>query len=406
MRRQWATARACALDPMEAASAPRRLCLLIYGLTGGGVPRLTVTLAEQFLRRGWQVDLAVIDARRKQERPALDGLRHIEINGWLGRFSWVRAKRKRQYQLARWGFARYLRRCKPDAVIAADVSVCLAALQARTWSGWPGPLILSVHNSLDYLDRKKPAMAAGVRANFPSADALVAVSSGIARQLVAMGVARARVHVLPNPVITADFDALSSAAAPCFDFSAGRPTVIGVGRLVEQKDFSTLLRAFGVFQARHDRARLLLLGDGEERESLQALAASLGIADAVCFAGAVPSALPYIARADLLVLSSIREGMPSVLIEALACGTPVVSTNCETGPADILEEGRYGTLVAPGDWQALGEAMIRGLQASLPGELLRERGRAYTAERSADAYCALLDAVCATRASRSQSLRA
>lgn len=373
----------------------RHLCLLVYGLTGGGVPRLTVALAAELARRGWSVDVAVLDPRVRQPLPAPAPFRMVRVNGWLGSLPWTSAKRKRQYRLAPWGFARYLRRARPDLVLAADIRVDLIALQAREATAATCPVVVSVHNSLTYLEQHKPHYLDGIRAHFPRADATVAVSEGIAAQLRAAGVPAARVHFMPNPVIGEDFEPMMDADTPAFDFDHGDATIIAVGRLMPQKDFGTLLRAFQRLLAGRPRARLVIVGEGPDRDTLARLTEGLKIDGSVHFAGAVPVALPYIARADLLVLSSVREGMPTVLIEALACGTPVVSTDCDTGPADILAGGEFGALVPVGDWAALAEAMDRALDGTAPRDRLRERGRQFTTKRSADAYESLFQTLLA-----------
>jgi glycosyltransferase involved in cell wall biosynthesis len=166
-------------------------------------------------------------------------------------------------------------------------------------------------------------------------------------------------------------------------FAEGAPPVIlGVGKLKPQKDFATLLRAFATLRAGR-AARLVILGEGEQRGELEALAQNLGIAADVALPGFVDNPFPYMARASLFVLSSRFEGLPGVLIQALACGCPAVSTDCPSGPAEILEGGRYGPLVPVGDAEGLARAMAETLAAPLSPDILRERAAFFSTERAA-----------------------
>jgi glycosyltransferase involved in cell wall biosynthesis len=169
-------------------------------------------------------------------------------------------------------------------------------------------------------------------------------------------------HILPNPVVTPE---LTSKAAEALDhpwFGAGEPPVVlGVGRFKKQKDFATLIRAFD--RVRRKRvARLLILGEGPYRASLEALIAELGLSDQVMLPGFASNPFAYMARAGVFVLSSAWEGMPGALIQAIACGAPVVATDCESGPREILQGGRYGRLVPVGDPAALAEAIQATLE--------------------------------------------
>lgn len=184
------------------------------------------------------------------------------------------------------------------------------------------------------------------------------------------------------------------AAAPCDHpwLRPGQPPVIVVaGRLERQKDFPTLIRAFA--QVRGERpCRLLILGDGGGRARLQALSAELGITADVDLPGFQANPYPFLARADLFVLSSRWEGSPNVLTEALALGTPVVATDCPSGPHELLDGGRYGPLVPVGDVAALGKAVAATLDQPLPPERLEAAVADYTQATSAERYLEVLEA--------------
>jgi glycosyltransferase involved in cell wall biosynthesis len=180
-------------------------------------------------------------------------------------------------------------------------------------------------------------------------------------------------HILPNPVVTPD---LASKAAEPLDhpwFRPGEPPVVlGVGRLSKQKDFATLIRAFDrVRRARG--ARLMILGEGPERAGLQALADELALSQDVALPGFASNPFAYMARAGVFVLSSAWEGMPGALIQAAACGAPVVATDCESGPREVLQDGRYGRLVPVGNPAALADAILSTLdqpRTAVPAEAI------------------------------------
>jgi glycosyltransferase involved in cell wall biosynthesis len=134
----------------------------------------------------------------------------------------------------------------------------------------------------------------------------------------------------------------------------------------------------------------MILGDGEDRPELQTLVQELGLEEAVALPGFVDNPYKFMKRADVFVLSSKWEGLPTVLIEALACGCPVVSTDCPSGPAEILEGGRWGPLVPVGDAGSLAKAILQVLERPLNRELLQKRGLEFTVERAVQQYLELL----------------
>jgi glycosyltransferase involved in cell wall biosynthesis len=222
------------------------------------------------------------------------------------------------------------------------------------------------------------------------ADAVVSVSNGVADDLAqCAGVPREDITVIHNGVVTTNVDRLASAEPAHPWFAGETPVIVAMGRLVPQKDFKTLLAALASVQD-SCCARLLVLGEGPMRAELESLATSLGLADRVAFPGFVDNPWPYLSRADLFVLSSRFEGLPNVIVEALACGTPVVSTNCPHGPFEILDGGRYGVLVPVGDPTALGEAILSALSRSVDREQLKRRGRAFNVESCGAAYRELI----------------
>jgi glycosyltransferase involved in cell wall biosynthesis len=226
---------------------------------------------------------------------------------------------------------------------------------------------------------------------YPRADGVIAVSRGVADDTLAItGLPPERVAVVRNPVITpALYD---QAGAPCehpWMTRPDRPVIVAAGRLTRQKDFATLIRAFARLHARRP-CRLIILGEGSLRRVLERLAVQLSLADDLDMPGFVADPYPFLARAHLFVLSSAWEGSPNVLTEALALGTPVVATDCPSGPREILEGGRVAPLVPVGDDRALAEAMAAVLEAPPSAESLRAAAAEYTAAASARRYLEVL----------------
>jgi len=242
------------------------------------------------------------------------------------------------------------------AIIARRISgvpVRLVALAPTTLSLWP-----QYRSALK--DNVFPLLARGF---YRWADSIVAVSHGVRSDLIESRVAsREQVRVIYDPVITPEIfsKAQESIDHPWFAQNEV-PIILGVGRLTKVKDYPTLIQAFERIRAEHP-AKLVILGEGEERYSLETLIQELGVGEDISLPGFVDNPFKYLARASVFVLSSRLEGLPNALIQALAIGTPVVSTDCASGPREILDSGRYGILVPVGDVNRLAEAVIESIQ--------------------------------------------
>ena len=233
----------------------------------------------------------------------------------------------------------------------------LAAVNTRT--------LVGVQNMSIYREMRSPKNRLEntlISWSYRRADRVIAISNSVAQDLTdKCNVPSGQIQVIYNPVITPQLHHLSKAEVPHPFFRPGRPPVIlGVGRLVKVKNFGTLLRAFALVRQKHP-ARLVILGEGEERAELEQLARELNIAEDFALPGFTSNPYAWMSKAGVFVLSSVNEGLSSVLIEALACGCPVVSTDCPGGPAEILENGRYGRLTPVGDPEAMAEAILQTL---------------------------------------------
>jgi glycosyltransferase involved in cell wall biosynthesis len=234
------------------------------------------------------------------------------------------------------------------------------------------------------------------------ADAVVAVSRGAADGMASLtGIPRRHIEVIYNPVLTQTFDALYAADVchPFFELPQ-IPVFVAIGRLVWPKNFEMAIESFAAFR-RKENGRLLIIGDGPLRLELEQRCVELGVAEEVDFLGFQPNVIAYMRRASALILSSVYEGFGNVLIEAMAAGTPVISTDCPHGPRELLCNGRFGTLVPVGDTGALTDAMTNALSTS--SDML-ERARiwasAFTDATAAGHYAALFNRLLETQKRR------
>jgi glycosyltransferase involved in cell wall biosynthesis len=334
------------------------LAILLPSLGGGGAERVTINLVREIARRGFRVDLVVSSAGGVYTADVPDNVRLIDLHS-----SRVLASLP--------GLVRYLRRERPDALLAVMTHTNIVALWARRLARVRTRILVSEHDTLSNVSknavlRRTRLLPYLVRRFYPDADVIIAVSSGVADDLAATtGLDRSCIEVVFNPVVTTG---LRAAAREAVDHpwlaEGGPPVVIGMGRLEPKKNFPALLRSFAA--ARIDRdARLIILGEGAEREKLEALVGTLGLECVVSMPGFVENPFGYLARASLFVLSSEYEGLPTALIEAMSCGVPVVSTDCPAGPFEILDGGRHGRLVPVGDVGAMAEAVSAGLAGEI-----------------------------------------
>ncbi|XGV94359.1 MAG: glycosyltransferase (plasmid) [Leptolyngbya sp. BL-A-14] len=324
---------------------------------GGGIERVTAHLAHGFVKAGVRVDLILNRAesphlwRMPAETRIID-LKQSRLSASLP------------------GLVNYLRQERPFAMLAADHYLNELALLAGRIAGVPTRIIVAEHNQLSQTTRnagKLKSRLAPLFAQFlyPWADRIVAVSDGVAKDLAkTASLPLSSIQTIYNPVITPGLftSAEESVDHPWFN-SPDVPVLMGVGKLEAQKDFPNLIRAFAkVKQVRP--ARLVILGWGPDRPQLEALIQELSIQDEVDLPGYVQNPYAYMARSSVFVLSSAWEGLPTVLIEAMALGIPVVSTDCESGPSEILAGGKYGYLTPVGDSEALSDAMLQVLAGS------------------------------------------
>ena len=367
-------------------SSQGHLAIFISFSGQGGVERMVLNLLPAFADSGVTVDLLTLRADPALERELPLGIRH-------------RPLKVRHSLLAVPALVNYLRRERPTAFLAvkdrAIRSAALACRLAHSDTRLVGRLgthlstALAEQHPLNRLLRQWP-----MRWLYPRVDRIVAVSQGVADDTVATsGLSADRIVVIRNPVITPRLTELALEPVDHRWFNEdGPPVVLGVGRLTRQKDFLTLIRAVAEVR-RVRRVRLMILGEGRDRAELDDLAIELGFGADFELPGFVANPYAYMARASVFALSSAWEGSPNVLTEAMALGTPVVATDCPSGPDEILAGGRYGPLVPVGDVQAFADALLDTLSSPLSSELLQSAVEAYRLETSATAYLTTLGLV-------------
>jgi glycosyltransferase involved in cell wall biosynthesis len=390
----------------------RRIAVHLADLNGGGVQRVMLTLAAGFAGRGHQVDVLVGDARGPMRAALPPKARLVELESApeaVARLAALRADpagllpmlpllAKRRVpgmaQLPAW--ARELAASRPDALISATPYPNLQAVWARALSGVRMRLLLTEHIPPSQKGRRN--LVPLLRRTYLRADAIAAVSRALADDVARFdGLPRERVLTLYNPVVDDELAARAQAPLEHPWLAPGEPPVIlSVGRLGDQKDFETLVRAFALLRARRP-ARLVILGSAKDPEktaersaALLAEASRLGVERDVYLPGFSDNPQAWMARAAVYAMSSRFEGLPTVLIEALACGCPVVSTDCPCGPDEILEGGRIGPLVPVGDAPALARAIDSVLSAPPDRALLRRRAADFGVDPALDAYLAVL----------------
>lgn len=372
---------------MSSGRLPNRpvdLAVLIAYTGDGGVERMMNHLLRGFVDAGISVDLLLLKARGGHVRAIPAGVNIIPLDVATSVFATP-------------ALYRYLRQTRPRAMLAAKDRAGRVALLARRCAGTDTRVVLrmGMHLSGSLAGKtriQRVARFLPVRWLYPWADAIITVAQPIADDLAEIGhIAIDRFRVIPNPSLGPDIDTLAAAPLdhPWFTDGGRVPVILAAGRLKPQKDFPTLLHAFSILRQER-QARLVILGDGPEHSALSKLARELGIAMDVDLPGFRENPYPWMRGANLVVLSSRYEGSPNVLVEAMWLGTPVVATDCPSGPREILQGGKYGMLVPVGDRRALAAAMIKTLDADIQPDSLQHAVEHFNVKNSSREYLRVL----------------
>lgn len=360
------------------------LLQVLPNLVGGGAERIAINLANAWVSFGHQVQFVLME-RRGEFLDAVDPA--IAVHSLdCTRFRQVPVK-----------LMRYMRQHQPTVTLVHMWPLTSEAVLAWWMAGRPGKLFVCEHIGLtDHVKRDLsvplPVVRASLRLSHPRASGILAVSVGAAKDLAQLaGLHEQTVEVIYNPVVAAEVPAFeqSSKAQIRKKLWQGHfhTHLLTVGSLKAQKNHRLLLQAFAQVADELDAA-LVILGEGGLRATLEQDVQDLGLQDRVVMPGFHSDPSCWYQTADLFVLSSDFEGLPTVLIEALSHGTPVVSTDCPHGPAEILQGFRYGRLVPVGDAAALANAIQTSLLQTHDNEALRRRARDFAIPRIADQYLA------------------
>ena len=364
-----------------------KVAFFLPHLADGGVARSSFILAGRFVQHGHDVDVLTVRPSGSMSLSPPDGVRVIDLGA-------------RRALTSIPSLVRYLRRERPAALVSAQHFANVAAVLARSLAHRKVKLLLTERLSIDEAlkrDRglRRLVLPRLMRLLYGRADALVANARDNAERLAELlGWPPGSVRTIYNPTFDPSIRPMAEEPVTESWFAPGEPPVVlGVGRLAPQKDFSLLLRAFAAMRAKTD-CRLVIIGEGPERARLEALATELGVSADVELPGFRTNPYSYMARASLFVLSSRYEGLPNVLIEAQACGVPVLATDCPTGPREILLGGSAGVLVPVGDVEAMAEQGVRLLADRAYAQGLADEATAHLSrfdpETCYEAYLALL----------------
>lgn len=365
-----------------------KIAFFISTCHGGGAERVMVTFANAFAKKGIETDLVVC---------SLTGPYVDEIDKRVNVFDLKKDRVSRSLP----ALLRYIRENKPTVMVSSLIHANIIAVIAKLLSREKFRLAIREASTPSMANKTGNSPYPPVKTRLVSflqkrlykyADFVIAPSKGVALDLVENKIApESKVHVIYNPV---DIEMIQKrmnepVSHPWFKESV--PVILSAGRLTKPKDYPTLIKAFSIVEKRTP-CKLIILGEGEKRKELEELVKELGLEGKVDMPGFVENPFAYMARASVFVLSSLWEGLPNVLIQAMVCGTPVVATDCPSGPREILEDGRYGRLAPPGDWEKIADEISLSLSKVYKQQQEnKERANFFSVDRSVNILCELLN---------------
>lgn len=358
------------------------IAIFLPNLAGGGAERIMVGLSKTFARSGKRVALVLANRTGPYLSIVDEAVELVSLN-------------TASVTAAVLPLAQFLRKRRPTVLLSALAHANMTAIAARQLARVPTRVVVSERNTISQViqSSRRPLVTLAshaMRLLYPHADGVIAISQGVADDLSkTISFPRERIDVVYNPV---DVEVIAAACTRPLShpwFTPGAPPVIlSAGRMTPAKDHRTLLDAFAILRRDRD-CRLVILGEGPMREDAEQYALKLGITEDVLMPGFQDNPFNWMRGARLFVLSSQHEGFGNVLVEAMACGTPIVSTDCPSGPAEILEDGKWGRLSPVGDATALAAAMREALDDNAAPDLGR-RAAAFSMARAAEGYAKVM----------------
>ncbi len=360
-----------------------KIALFLPSLRGGGAERVMVNLANEFVQRGLSVDLVLANAEGPYLSAVSKGVNVIDLSS-------------PRVLMCLPGLVRYLRGALPDVLISTMAHSNIIAVLATLLAGKKNRVFVRESNTVSVGFSQMPSSRRFIWRSlmhffYKKATAVIAPSQGVARDLeVEITLAQDSVNVIYNPIVMPELEILANETFthPWFG-SLDTSVILAAGRLTKQKDYPTLIKALKIIREERD-VRLIILGEGEERQLLEDIAQKTGVAEYIDMPGFAENPFKFMKSADLFVLSSAWEGLPGTLIQAMACGCQVVSTDCPSGPNEILKNGEYGELVPVGDERRLSVAILKALNDANSKPDVLQRSAFFNVGASVDAYLALI----------------
>lgn len=349
-----------------------KIAVFISDLDCGGAQRVVLTLAEGFVAQGCSVDMVLARGGGVLESEVPDGVRLVAL---------CDKKTRKLLFLFKVlvGLVRYFRSVRPEAVLSSITGANLVAVLAKFLANLDTVLVLRHENTAPNISSQLRTWL--MKKLYPGADAVITVSAGAGLDLKnIINLTDEKLHVIENPVNVIRVRKLAQEAPshPWLN-DVDIPVLISVGRLYPQKDFVTLMRAFAKMREIQP-ARLIILGEGPERVRLEILARQLGIESHISMPGIVQNPYPLMNAATVFVLSSLWEGLPIALMEAMALGCRIVATDCHSGPRELLVDGKYGMLVPVANENILSKACVAALDAPYNPQSIMSRAEDYSPE--------------------------
>lgn len=365
---------------MPKNSKNKKIAFFVPSLNGGGAERVMLILANKFSENDFEVDLILV----KKEGPYLSEV-SPEVN--------IVDLKSSNVPQSLFPLIKYLRKENPDVLISTLAHANVVAVLAKILSRTKTKIIVRVTNTFSEALKNntffiKIILFLGVSIFYRFADEIVAGSEGAADDLAkTIKISKNKIKVICNPT---DVEKIGKECEKIPDHpwlkNKTVPVILAAGRLTVEKDYPTLFKAFSILSEKNN-FRLIILGEGKKRRELEELVEMLGLQDKIDMPGFVKNPFAYMHNCDVFVLSSITEGLPNTLIEAMACGTPVVSTDCPSGPREILDNGKYGKLVKVGDEKALANAILETIKNPLDSsELIKRVNENFSLEKSVEGY--------------------
>jgi len=357
------------------------VALFLPSLVVGGAERMMLNIATGLSQRGYDVDLVLVNAEGDFLKNVPEDVRLVDL-----RASRVLTSLPR--------LIRYLQNSEPDTLLSTITPTNVVAVWATLVPGINVKHVIRVARpeseaaEVQENTKKERITAALARQFYPYADEIVAISEGVADDLC-KNTSLDQIHVIYNPVVTEELKQKAREPVSHPWFSEDVPVILGVGRLVDQKDFSTLVRAFAQLR-KNCEAKLVIYGDGDKRTELERLVDKLDIEDDIDLPGFTDNPYKYMKCADVFVNSAKHEGFGNVIIETMATGTPIVATDCPGAPAELLGEGEFGHLVPVGDHDSMTGGIKRMLNDPTDASILRKRAEVFSLDSAINKYSSVL----------------